>query len=145
VTEAKLIQVTSMTTKHANKDILSRLEGLFPHFSLGVEGWFWIGWVVNFGGFNYFLLFVVVGGRNKFGGNLLTLVLTPLKLNTQFISELGCTTLNSTQIIINHFLAHNSSLKTRSQVSNLMLQLGVLFGSMEMLTIERATHFTWRR
>jgi hypothetical protein len=37
--EAKLIQVTSMTTKHANKSFLSSLEGLFPHFSLGVEGW----------------------------------------------------------------------------------------------------------
>jgi hypothetical protein len=36
--EAKLIQVTSMTTKHVNKSFLSSLEGFFPHFSLGVEG-----------------------------------------------------------------------------------------------------------
>jgi hypothetical protein len=80
--EAKLNQVTNTATKHANKSFLSRLGGFFPHFSLGVEGWLWTEWVVSFGGFDYFLLFVVVGGRNKLGSSLLTLVLTPLKANT---------------------------------------------------------------
>jgi hypothetical protein len=75
-TEAKLIQVTSMATKHANKNFLSWLGSFFPHFSLGVERWLWIGWVVSFGGFDCFLL--------------------------------------------NHFLAHHSSLKMRSQVGNLL-------------------------
>jgi hypothetical protein len=37
---------------------------------------------VSFGGFDCFLLFVVVGGRNELGCSLLTLVLTPLKANT---------------------------------------------------------------
>jgi hypothetical protein len=45
----KLIQVTSIATKHANKSFLSRLENFFPHFSLLVEGWLWVGWVVSFG------------------------------------------------------------------------------------------------
>jgi hypothetical protein len=31
--------LTSMNTKHTNKSFLSWLEGFFPHFSLGVEGW----------------------------------------------------------------------------------------------------------
>jgi hypothetical protein len=82
VTEAKHIEVTSTATKHANKSFLSRLGGFFAHFSLGVEGWLWIGWVVSFCGFDCFLLFVVVGGRNKLESTLLTLVLAPLKLNT---------------------------------------------------------------
>jgi hypothetical protein len=81
VTEAKLIQVTYIAMKHANKSSLSRLGGFFPHFSLGVEGWLWIGWVVVFCGFDCFLLFVVVGGRNKLESSLLTLVLTSLKAN----------------------------------------------------------------
>jgi hypothetical protein len=139
--EAKLNQVTSTATKYANKSFLSRVGDFFPHFSLGVEGWLWIGWVVSFGGFDCFLFFVVVGGRNKLGSTLLTFVLTSLKPNTQFVSGLGCTLLNSTQIILNHLLTHNSSLKTRSQVSNLLLQLIVFFGSMEKLTLERDTHF----
>jgi hypothetical protein len=99
---------------------------------------------VSFGGFDYFLLFVVVGGRNKVGSTRLTLVLTPLKDNTQFVCGLGCTLLNSTQIILNHLLTHNSSLKMRSQVSNLLLQLSVFFGSMEKFTLERTTHFAWK-
>jgi hypothetical protein len=47
--EAKLMQVTSTAIKHANKSFLSRL-GPFPHFSLWVEGWLWIRWVVGFVG-----------------------------------------------------------------------------------------------
>jgi hypothetical protein len=102
VTEAKLIQVTSTATKHVNKSFHSRFRNFCPHFSLGVEGWLWTGWVVSFGGFDCFLLFVVVGGRNKFGSSLLTLVLTPLKTNTQFIYEfyvLSSTQLKSSSII----------------------------------------------
>jgi hypothetical protein len=38
-TEAKLIQVTSTATKHANKSFMSWLGGFLPHFSLGAEGW----------------------------------------------------------------------------------------------------------
>jgi hypothetical protein len=34
-TEAKLIQVTSTVTKHANKSFLSWLGGFFPYLSLG--------------------------------------------------------------------------------------------------------------
>jgi hypothetical protein len=142
--EAKLIQVTGTAIKHANKGFLSRLGGLFPHFSLRVERWLWIGWVVSFGGFDCCFLFMVVGARNKLGSTLLILVLTPLKTNTQFVSGLGCTQLNPTEIIFNHLLTHNHSLKARSQISNLLLHLGVLFGSMEKLTLERTTHLAWR-
>jgi hypothetical protein len=71
-TKVELIQVTITTTKHANKIFLSWLVGFFPYLSLGVERWLWIGWVVSFGGFECFLLFVVVGDRNKLGGTLLT-------------------------------------------------------------------------
>jgi hypothetical protein len=74
--------VTSTTTKYANKSFLSRLGGFFLHTSLGVKGWLWIGWVVSFGGFDYFLLLVVVGARNKLRITLPTHVLTPLKANT---------------------------------------------------------------
>jgi hypothetical protein len=136
--------VTTTATKHANKSFLSSLGGFFPHFSLGIEGWLWIGWVVSFAGFNCFLLLVVVGGRNKIGSTLLTFVLTSLKPNTQFICGLGCTLLNLTQVILNNFLTHNCSLKMRSQVCNLLLQLSVLFGSMEKFTFERATRFSWK-
>jgi hypothetical protein len=82
VMEEKLIQVTSTTTKHAHKSLLSRLRGFLLHISLGVEGWLWIGWVVSFDGFDGFLLLMVVGARNKFGSTLLTLLLTPFKINT---------------------------------------------------------------
>jgi hypothetical protein len=118
--EAKLIQVTSTATKHANKSFLSWLGGFFPHFSLGVEGQLWIGCVVSFGGFDYFLHLVVVGARNKLRSTLLTLILTSLKADTQFLCGIGCTLFDSVQIIFNHFLTHHSSLKTRSQVCNLM-------------------------
>jgi hypothetical protein len=112
--------VTSTATKYANKSFLSWLGGFFPYLSLGYEGWLWIGWVVSFGRFECFLLFVVVGARNKVGSTLLTLVLTSLKANTQFLCGLGCTLFHTVQVIINHLLAHNSSLQTRSQVGNLL-------------------------
>jgi hypothetical protein len=82
VSEVKLINVTSTDTKHANKIFLSQIEGFFPHFSLRVEGLLWIGWVVSFGGFDCFLLLMVVGARNKLRSTLLTLVLTSFKPNT---------------------------------------------------------------
>jgi hypothetical protein len=56
---------------------------------------------VCFGGFDYFLFLVVVGSRNKLRSTLPTLVLSPLKANTQFVCGLGCTLLNLTQIILN--------------------------------------------
>jgi hypothetical protein len=119
--ETKLIQVIGTATKHAHKCFHSRLGGFFPHFSLWVEGLLWIGWVVGFGWFECFLLFVVVGARNKLGSTLLTLFLTSLKPNTQFICGFGCTLLNSAQIIINHLLTQNSLLKICSQIGNLLL------------------------
>jgi hypothetical protein len=83
--EAKLIQMTSTATKHAHKSFLSQLRGLFPYLSLGVEGWLWIGWVVSFGGFDGILFLVVGGARKELRNTLLTLILTSLKPNTQFI------------------------------------------------------------
>jgi hypothetical protein len=142
--EAKLVQVTSTATKHANKSFLSQLGSFSLHFFLWVEGCLRIGWAVGFGWFDCFLLFVVVGARNKLRSTLLTLFLTSLKSNTQFVCGFGCTLLNLAQILLNHFLAQNSSLKVRSQISNLLLQLGVLFGSIEKLTLERATRITKR-
>jgi hypothetical protein len=82
MTEAKLIQVTSTTTKQANKSFPSWLGNFFHHLSLGVQGWLWTGWVVSFGGFHCFLFLVIVGARNKLGSTLHTVVLTPLKANT---------------------------------------------------------------
>jgi hypothetical protein len=142
--EVKLIQVTSMATKHAHKSFLPWLGGFFPCFSLWVEGWLWVGWVVSFGGFDCCFLFVVGGARNKLGSPLLTLILTPLKPNTQSICGLGCTLLNLTQVLLNHLLTQHSFLKMCSQIGNLLLKLGVLFGSMEKLTFERETCFTRR-
>jgi hypothetical protein len=46
---------------------------------------------MSFGGVECFLLFVVVGARNQLGSTLLTLVLTSLKANIQFVCGLGCT------------------------------------------------------
>jgi hypothetical protein len=100
VTEAKLVQLTSTATKYANKSFFSRLGCFFPHSSLGVEGWLCIGWVVSFDEFDCFLLFVVVGGRNKLGSTLLTLVLTPLKPNTNLYVDLVA--LSSPQLNSNH-------------------------------------------
>jgi hypothetical protein len=113
--------VTSTATKYANKSFLSWFGSFFTNFSLRVEGWLWIGRAVSFYGFDCFLLLVVVGARNKFMNTLLTLILTPLKANTQFVCGLGCTLLNLTQIILNEFLAHNRPLKMRSQISNILL------------------------
>jgi hypothetical protein len=53
--------------------------------SLWAEGWLWIGWVMGFGWFECCFLFVVGGARNKLGSTLLTLILTPLKANTQSV------------------------------------------------------------
>jgi hypothetical protein len=140
----KLIQMTRTTTKHVNKIIISRLRDFLFHFSLWVEGWLWVGCVVRFGGFYCCFLFVVGGAGNEPGSTLLTLILTPLKANIQSVCGLGCTLTNPAQILLDHFLAQNSFLKMCSQIGNLLLKLGVLFGSMEKLTLERGTCFTWR-
>jgi hypothetical protein len=100
--------------------------------------------VLSFGGFDCFLLLVVGGGGNKLGSTLLTLFLTPLKGNTQSVCGFGCTFLNPTQVLLNHFLTQNSFLKTCSQLGNLLLMLSVLFCSMEKLTLERATQLARR-
>jgi hypothetical protein len=75
---------------------------------------------------------------------LFTFILTSLKPNTQFICGFGCALLNSARVILNHFLTQLGFLKTCSQIGNLLLQHSVLFGSMEKLTLERATRFTQR-
>jgi hypothetical protein len=136
--EAKLIQVTNTTTKHANKRFLSRLGGFFSCFSFWVEGRLWVGWVVSFGGFDCYFLFVVGRARNKLGSTILTLILTPLKPNTQSVCGLGCTLLNLAQILLDHFLTQSSFLKMCSQIGNILLKLGVLFGS-----IEKLTYYAW--
>jgi hypothetical protein len=136
--------VTGTTTKYAHKNFLSWLGGFFPHFSLMVEGRLWVGWVVSFGGFDCCFLFVVGGAGNELGSTLLTLIFTPLKTNTQFLCGFGCTLLNPTKIVLNHFLAQSSFLKTYSQIGNLLLKLSVLFDSMEKLTLERARRITRR-
>jgi hypothetical protein len=133
--------VTGTATKYAHKSFLSQLGGFFPHFSLWVERWLWIGWVMSFGEFDYFLLLVVVGARDELRSILLTLVLTPLKVNAQFVCGFGCTLLNSAQILLNHFLAQNSLFKTCSQIGSLLLQLCVLFDSMKKLTLERTAYY----
>jgi hypothetical protein len=142
--EVKLIQVTGTATKHAHKRFLSRLGGFFPDFSLRVEGRLWDGWVVSFGGFDCFLLLIVGGVGNELVSTLLTLILTPLKTNTQLVCGFGCTLLNPTRVILNHLLTQSSFMKMCSQIGNLLLKLGVLFGSMEKLTLERTTLFSWR-
>jgi hypothetical protein len=55
---------------------------------------------VSFDGFDYFLLLVIVGYRDEIRSTLHTLVLTPLKAHNQFVCGVGCTLLNTTQIII---------------------------------------------
>jgi hypothetical protein len=119
--EAKLIQVTSTTTKYANKSVLSWLGGFFLHTSLGVKRWLGIGWVVSFGGFYGFLIFVVGGARNELGSTLLTLILTPLKANTESVCGFSCTLLIPTQVLFNHFIAENRFLKMGNQIGNLLL------------------------
>jgi hypothetical protein len=92
--EAKLIQVIRTAIKHAHKNFLSQLESFFAHFSLRVEERLWVGWVVRFGGFDCCFLFVVGATRNELVSTLLTLIITPLKTNTQFICGFGYTLLN---------------------------------------------------
>jgi hypothetical protein len=87
---------------------------------------------------------MVAGARNKLRSTLLTFLLTSLKPNTQFECGLGCTLLNPAQILLDHFLTQSSFLKTCCQIDNLLLKLGVLFGCMEKLTLERNTCFTRR-
>jgi hypothetical protein len=136
--------VTGTATKHAHKSILSWLGGFFPHFSLRVEGKLWVGWVVSFGGFDCFLLLMVRGAGNELGSTLLTLILTPLKTNTQLVCGFGCTLLNPTKIFLNHLLTQSGFLKACSQIGNLLLKLGVFFDSMEKLTLKRTTQFARR-
>jgi hypothetical protein len=107
-------------------------------------GWLWVGWVVRFSGFDGCFLFGIGRVGNELRSTLLTLILTPLKTNTQSVCGFGFTLLNPAQILLNHFLAQNDFLKARSQISDLLLNLGVLFGSMDKLTLERNTHFTQR-
>jgi hypothetical protein len=142
--EANLIQVTSTATKYAYKSFHSQLGGFSLHTSLWVEGRLGIGWVMGFGWFECFLFLMVTKDRNKLRITLLILFLTSLKLNPQSVCGFDCTLLNLAQILLNHFLAQNDFLKMRSQISDLPLKLGVLFGSLEKLTIERHTCFTWR-
>jgi hypothetical protein len=101
-----------------------------------------VEWVMSFGGFDCCFLFVVGRAGNELGSTLLTLILTPLKTNTQSVCEFGCTLLNLAQILLNHFLAQNSFLKARNQISDLLLKLDVLFSSMDKLILERDTCFT---
>jgi hypothetical protein len=136
--------VSSTATKYAHKSFPSRLGSFFSHFSLRVEGKLWVGWVVSFSGFDCCFLFMVGGAKNELMNTFLTLILTPLKVDTQFVCGFGCTLLNPAQVILYHFLAQHSFFKTCSQIGNLLLKLGVLFGSMEKLTLERATHYTQR-
>jgi hypothetical protein len=72
--EAKLIKVTSTATKYANKSFLYQFEGFFLHTSLGVKEWLGIGWVVSFGGFDGFLLFVAGEAGNELGSTLLIIL-----------------------------------------------------------------------
>jgi hypothetical protein len=118
--EAKLIQVTSTTTKYAHKSFLSQLGGFFPCFSLLVKGWLWIGWVMGFGLFECFLFFMVAGARNKLRSTLHTFLLTSLKPNTQSVCGLGCTLLSPAEIFLDHFLTQSSFLKMCSQIGNLL-------------------------
>jgi hypothetical protein len=99
---------------------------------------------MGFGWFECFLFFMVAGARNKLRSTLLTFLLTSLKPNTQSVCGLGCTLLNLAQILLDHFLTQISFIKKCSQIGNLLLKLGVLFDSMEKLTLERDTRFTRR-
>jgi hypothetical protein len=87
----------------------------------------------------------MVGGTgNELGSTLLTFILTPLKAYTQSVCGFGCTLLNPTQVLLNHLQIQFSFLKSSSQISDLLLKLNVLLGSMERLTLERDTRFIWR-
>jgi hypothetical protein len=99
---------------------------------------------MSFGGFDCYFLFMVGGAGNELRSTLLTLILTPLKINTQSVCGFGCTLLDPTQILLNYFLAQNGFLKKCSEISDLLLKLDVLLGSMEKLTLERDICFTRR-
>jgi hypothetical protein len=99
---------------------------------------------MSFDWFECFLFFMIAGAMNKLGRTLLTLILTPFKLNTQSVCGFGCTLINPAQILLDHFLTQSSFLKACSQIGNLLLKLGVIFGSMEKLTLERDTCFIRR-
>jgi hypothetical protein len=107
---------------------------------------------VSFGGFDYCFLFVIGGAGNELESTLLTLILTHLKTSTYSVCGFGCTFLNPTQILLNHFLAQNSFFKICSQIGNpllklgvlILLKLGVLFGRIEKLILERVIQLTQR-
>jgi hypothetical protein len=99
---------------------------------------------MGFGWFKCFLFFMIAGARNKLRSTLLIFLPTSLKLNPQSVCGLGCTLLNPAQILLNHLLTQSSFLKASSQIGNLLLKLGVLFDSMEKLTLEKNTCFTRR-
>jgi hypothetical protein len=82
---------------------------------------------------------MVAGARNKLRSTLLIFFLASLKTNPQSVCGFGCTLLNPAQIPLNHFLGQNGFLKTCSQISDLLLKVGVLFGSMKNLPL-RETH-----
>jgi hypothetical protein len=91
-----------MAIKHVNKSLLSHLRGFFLHTSLGVKGWIWIRWVVSFGGFDCFLLLVVVGARNKLRSTLPPLFLHLSKQTPNLYVDLvalSSTRLKSSSII----------------------------------------------
>jgi hypothetical protein len=97
---------------------------------------------MGFGCFECFLLFMVAGARNKFRSTLFTIFLTSLKPNIQSVRGFSCTLLIPAQILLNHLLTQNGFLKTCSQIGNFLLNLSVLFGSIEKLTLERDTIYT---
>jgi hypothetical protein len=99
---------------------------------------------MGFAWFDCFRFFMLAGARNKHRSTLLIFLLTSLKLNTQSICGFSCTLLNPAQVLLNHFLAQSSVLKMCSQIDNLLLKVGVLFGSIEKLTLERNKCFTRR-
>jgi hypothetical protein len=135
--------MTSTATKYANKSFLSQLGGFFPCSSLWVEGWLWVGWVVSFAGFDCCFLFVVGGLRMNLGA-LFSPLSSHLSKPTHNLYvdlvALSSTRLKSSSIIFSLKIVF----KAHSQISNLLLKLGVLFDSMEKLTLERGTCFTWR-
>jgi hypothetical protein len=98
---------------------------------------------VSFGGFDCCFLFVVGGAGNELKSILLTFFShlsnpTP-NLYVDLVAH-SSTLLKSSSMIF----AQNGFLKMRSQISDLLLKLRVLFGSMDKLTLERDTHFTRR-
>jgi hypothetical protein len=76
---------------------------------------------MSFGWFESVHFFMLAEARNTLRSTFLTLFLTSIKPNLQFVYGFGCTLLNPTQIILSYFLAQNGFLKTPSQISNLLL------------------------